>query len=72
MEDDELQYEIDIEKEQKSEEEIDLQKLMFYTYLLQITKDNNGTKLCTFCEYLLLIFVYSVNDTQILRRECLQ
>jgi len=49
-------------KEQKSEdEEIDLKKLMLYSYLLQMFENNNGTKMCTFCEYFLLTFVYSLN-----------
>jgi len=49
-------------KEQKSEgEEVDLKKLILYSYLLEITENNNGTKMCTFCEYLLLTFAYSVN-----------
>jgi len=66
MEGEQYQYDIDIdiEQEQNLEDEgIDLKKLMFYSYLMQITENNNGTKACTFCEYLLLIFVYSVNDT---------
>jgi len=49
-------------KEQKSEgKEINLKKLMLYSHLLQITENNNGTKPCTFCEYLLLTFAYFVN-----------
>jgi len=54
--------EIAIGKIQKSEvEQIDLKKLMLYSYLLQIIKNDNETKTCIFCEYLLLKFVYSVN-----------
>jgi len=54
--------EIVTSKEQKSKgDEVDLRKLMLYSYLLEITENNNGTKTCTFCEYLLLTFAYSVN-----------
>jgi len=49
-------------KEQKSEgEEIDLKKLVLYSYLLEIIENNNETKTCSFCDYLLLTFAYSIN-----------
>jgi len=49
-------------KEQKSEgKKIDLKKLLLHSYLLQNTENKNGTETCTFCEYLLLTFAYSVN-----------
>jgi len=55
--------EITTAKGQKLEsEEINLKKLMLHSHLLQITENNNGTELCTFCEYLLLTLAYSVNN----------
>jgi len=49
-------------KEQKLEDEvIDVKKLTLYSHLVQITENNNETKTCTFCEYLLLTFAYFIN-----------